>query len=170
MKYSCDDIVVAGWTARFRGLEFPCSIGRRGLSANKQEGDLTTPVGAFRLLAPLYRPDRINGAVLQEARPLRQFDIWSDDPSDPAYNTMLGSTRSHGWRHEKLWRADRLYDLVIPVGYNFSDPVPGLGSAVFIHQWRSPRFPTAGCVAFEFSNLFWIASQITRRTRLIVAG
>ena len=44
----------------------------------------------------------------------------------------------HPARHERMWRDDALYDLVIVIGHNDDPPVPGLGSAVFIHLWRGP--------------------------------
>ena len=73
-------------------------------------------------------------------------------------------------RHEHLRRADPLYDLVILTGWNWPQADPGRGSAIFIHQWRRPGAPTAGCVALSRRDLHWIALRITYQTRLIVSG
>ena len=165
-----EDIVVTRWMARFQGRRLPCSIGRGGLTTDKREGDGATPVGAFALVGILYRPDRIAGADLSGALPIRRRDVWSDDPLDPAYNRRITGGHPYGWGHERLSRSDPLYDLVIVVGYNWPAPVPGRGSAIFIHQWRTPRHPTAGCIAFAKSDLLWIAARISSRTRLVVQG
>ena len=71
--------------------------------------------------------------------------------------------------HEKLRRADPLYDLVILTDWNWPYSVPGRGSAIFIHQWRRPGYPTEGCVAFARGDLHAIARRIKHRTRLIIA-
>jgi L,D-peptidoglycan transpeptidase YkuD (ErfK/YbiS/YcfS/YnhG family) len=76
----------------------------------------------------------------------------------------------HGFGHERLWRADPLYDLILLTDWNWPMSVPGRGSAIFVHSWRRPRFPTAGCVAFAREDLLWMAPRIRHQTRLIVRG
>ena len=44
-------------------------------------------------------------------------------------------------------RADRLYDVVVPLGWNDGPTVRGRGSAIFWHVARENGAPTAGCVA-----------------------
>jgi L,D-peptidoglycan transpeptidase YkuD (ErfK/YbiS/YcfS/YnhG family) len=46
-----------------------------------------------------------------------------------------------------MWRADGLYDLVVVIGYNTDPPVPGVGSAIFLHVAAPDFAPTAGCIA-----------------------
>src|SRR5690625_1060685 len=55
------DLVVGPWGARFFGRRFPCSIGRRGVVPEeaKVEGDLSTPIGTYRLLWLYWRADRL---------------------------------------------------------------------------------------------------------------
>ena len=74
----------------------------------------------------------------------------------------------HGFSHERLRRADPMYDLVIVIGWNWPDAEPGRGSAIFLHQWRRPAAPTAGCVALSRRDLHWIAARISPGTRLVV--
>jgi L,D-peptidoglycan transpeptidase YkuD (ErfK/YbiS/YcfS/YnhG family) len=93
-------------------------------------------------------------------------DLWSDDPGDEDYNLMVRAP--YGQSHEKLRRADPLYDLVILTDWNWPRAVRGHGSAIFIHQWRRPGYPTAGCVGLPRSALKWIAPRIRYGTRLIV--
>ena len=147
------------------GREFPCSIGKGGISSDKREGDGATPVGAHRIVGMLFRPDRIEKPT-PWAEPIGPADLWSDDPSDPAYNQLVRAPYSPS--HEALRRADPLYDLVMLTDWNYPTSVPGLGSAIFIHRWRKPRHPTEGCVAFCVEDLLWIAQRVEIGTRLIV--
>lgn len=147
------------------GRVFPCSIGRGGLSDHKREGDGATPRGIHRLVGMLYRPDRM-ARPANWALPIRPGDLWSDDPGHEDYNLMVRAPYAHS--HEVLRRADPLYDLVILTDWNWPSAVPGRGSAIFIHQWRGPHYPTEGCIALSRDDLRWIAPRIRYETRLIV--
>lgn len=164
---SPEDIVVTRWGARFRGRVFACSIGRGGMVAAKREGDGGSPLGLHRIIGMLYRPDRM-ARPAPWARPIGPADLWSDDPRDPDYNHPVRAP--HRFSHEALRRADRLYDLVLITDWNHPQAVPGHGSAIFVHAWRKPRHPTAGCVAFSRPDLAWIAARIRPGTRLILRG
>lgn len=159
------DIVVSQGTARFQGRRLPCTIGRGGVSARKAEGDGATPTGTHRIVGMLYRPDRM-ARPTDWALPIRPGDLWSDDPRDPDYNLMVRAP--HGFGHERLRRADRLYDLVILTDWNWPYPVKGRGSAIFLHRWRRPGYPTEGCVAFRPDHLLWLAGQIGYETGVII--
>jgi L,D-peptidoglycan transpeptidase YkuD (ErfK/YbiS/YcfS/YnhG family) len=45
--------------------------------------------------------------------------------------------------------------------------VPGRGSAIFLHVWRKPRHPTAGCIAFARDDLAWILAHWQRASRVV---
>ncbi len=160
-----DDLVWTPRGIRFLGRIFPCSIGKEGLSAAKREGDEATPIGTHRIVGMLYRPDRMV-APCSWARPIGPTDLWSDDMSDRGYNSLVSAP--YAFSHEKLRRADPLYDLVLITDWNWPNAVPGSGSAIFVHQWRRPGFPTEGCVAFRRDHLHWIARRIAPGTRLII--
>lgn len=162
---TADDMVLTPQGLRFQGQLWPCTIGKGGISDRKREGDGATPRGIHRIVGMLYRPDRIARPV-SWAKPIGPQDLWSDDASDADYNMMVRAPYSHS--HERLRRADPLYDLVILTDWNWPYAVRGRGSAIFIHQWRRPGFPTEGCVAFSRENLHAIARQIRYSTRLIV--
>lgn len=100
--------------------------------------------------------------------PIGPRDGWSDDPADPAYNRRV--RRPHGFGHERLRRADRQYDLVAVLDWNRDPAVAGRGSAIFLHVWRGPRRPTAGCVAFRARDLAWILARWTPRSRVVVGN
>ncbi|MEL6809649.1 MAG: L,D-transpeptidase family protein, partial [Pseudomonadota bacterium] len=100
------DLVLTPLGLRFAGRLFPCTVGRGGISARKREGDGTTPVGVHRIVGMLYRPDRM-ARPTDWAVPIRPGDLWSDDPRDEDYNTMVRAP--HAFGHEVLRRADPLY-------------------------------------------------------------
>lgn len=159
------DLVVTPTHLRFMNRKFPCSIGKGGISDHKKEGDGATPGGIHRLVGMLYRPDRITKPA-DWALPIRPNDLWSDDPSHEDYNMMVQAP--YPFSHEKLRRADRLYDLVILTDWNWPYAVKGRGSAIFIHRWRKPGHPTEGCIGLRPNDLAWIAPRILHSTRLIV--
>jgi L,D-peptidoglycan transpeptidase YkuD (ErfK/YbiS/YcfS/YnhG family) len=163
-----EDLVVTPMGLRFLGRRFPCTLGRGGIvpPGAKREGDGATPAGEHRLVGMLYRPDRLPRPA-DWALPIGPSDLWSDDPRDEDYNLMVRAP--HGFSHERLRRADPMYDLVILTDWNWPHAEPGRGSAIFIHQWRRPGAPTAGCVALPRRALHWIAPRITYQTRLIVS-
>jgi L,D-peptidoglycan transpeptidase YkuD (ErfK/YbiS/YcfS/YnhG family) len=77
-------------------------------------------------------------------------DGWCDAPGDPQYNTLV--RLPFAGSHERMWRADRLYDLVLVIGYNDDPVVPGKGSAMFLHLARPDFGPTEGCVALTLGD------------------
>ncbi|MFA9229673.1 MAG: L,D-transpeptidase [Microgenomates group bacterium] len=163
------DLVVTRWGTRFNGRDFAHSFGRAGFvdGADKREGDGATPRGMHRIVGMLYRADRIARPSMW-ARAIGPRDLWSDDTTDPNYNRQVRAP--HPFGHEKLCRADPLYDLILLTDWNWPNPVPGRGSAIFVHQWRRPGFATAGCVAFSRLDLLWIAKRIELHSRLVVIG
>ncbi len=160
------DLIVTRWGARFLGRSFPCVVGRGGITTDKREGDGATPAGEHRIVGLLYRPDRIASPLPRWAESIRPGDLWSDDPCDPQYNHWVRDP--HGFGHERLWRSDPLYDLILITDWNYPVFTPGKGSAIFLHRWRKPRHPTAGCVAFAPDDLDWIARRAAPGTRLTV--
>jgi L,D-peptidoglycan transpeptidase YkuD (ErfK/YbiS/YcfS/YnhG family) len=162
-----DDLALTPTGLRFRGRRFPCAIGRGGIRRAKREGDGATPAGIHRIVACLYRPDRLPRAAVPDwAVPLRPFDLWCDDPAHPAYNQLVRAPFPAS--AERLVRPDPLYDLILTTDWNWPVAHPGRGSAIFIHVWRKPGHPTAGCVALARDDLLWIARRITCESRLFV--
>ncbi len=162
---SLSDLLLTPTGLRFMARQIPCSIGRSGLSPDKREGDGATPTGIHRIVGMLYRPDRI--APPQDwAVAIRPGDLWSDDVADPHYNQMVRAP--HRYSHEQLRRADPLYDLVLLTDWNWPRAAAGRGSAIFLHQWRRPGYPTEGCIAISRPALHWISARVTPGTRLIV--
>ncbi|SHJ96983.1 L,D-transpeptidase catalytic domain [Shimia gijangensis] len=150
---------------RFWGRKFPCTIGRGGLRVDKCEGDGATPVGTHIVTGLLYRPDRM-AMPTPWAMAIGKDDLWSDASEDIFYNQMVNAPYAPS--HERLFRSDPLYDLVLMTDWNWPVSKPGKGSAIFLHQYRRPGFPTEGCIAFRRDHMRWIAERAAPGTRLIV--
>jgi L,D-peptidoglycan transpeptidase YkuD (ErfK/YbiS/YcfS/YnhG family) len=99
-----------------------------------------------------WRPDRL--ARPQSGLPVELLVAeagWCDDPADVFYNRRVILPYPAG--HEKLWREDHLYDLIVALGYNDDPVLPGRGSAIFLHVARPDYSPTEGCVACARDDL-----------------
>ncbi len=161
------DLTVKGNMALWGPKTFKCAIGRSGFASQKREGDGTTPIGSYRFRKIYFRPDRIEKPFANmPSEAITSQAGWCDDPKDPQYNRFVNLP--FGASHEKLWRADQLYDLLIVVGHNDNPPVPYEGSAVFIHVAREQFSSTEGCVAFTLKDLLCIVENATIESNLVV--
>lgn len=134
---------------------------------DKREGDLASPEGAWRLLWLYWRPDRLlPPGVSLPARPLGHRQGWSEAPDDPDYNRPI--LHPHPYPADRMRRGDRLYDICVVTDQNFVPVIPGAGSAIFLHLWRKPRHPTAGCIAFRRPDLEWILARWTPSSQVVI--
>jgi L,D-peptidoglycan transpeptidase YkuD (ErfK/YbiS/YcfS/YnhG family) len=141
---------VADSTGRLRwpSGEARCALGRSGVTPaeSKREGDGATPLGAWPMRRVHWRPDRLaRPATGLPVAPLIVEAGWCDDRGDPFYNRPV--TLPYPAGHEKLWRDDHVYDVIVELGYNDDPVIPGKGSAIFLHVARPDYSPTEGCVA-----------------------
>ena len=149
------------------GSQIPVALGRSGILANKREGDGGTPRGRFRPVRLWWRPDRApRPRTLLPVRRIGKHDGWSEDPKDRLYNRPIRVP--DGATGDRLWRQDRLYDLIIELDHNTRPRVAGRGSAVFIHVAREGFKPTAGCVALQAPRLQRLLERIGPRTRIVI--
>ena len=101
-----------------------------------------------------------------EYRKIKATDGWCDAPEHESYNRLVGLPFSAS--HEKLWRDDYVYDLIVEIGHNDAPPVPGLGSAVFMHIVREGYEPTEGCVALAKADLLVFLTAIQVDDTLVI--
>jgi L,D-peptidoglycan transpeptidase YkuD (ErfK/YbiS/YcfS/YnhG family) len=142
-----------------------CVVGAGGVREDKVEGDGATPAGRYPLRHIYFRNDRlVLPKVRLPARPISKRDGWCDDPHSPTYNRLVRIPNE--WSHEKMWREDGLYDLVVVIGYNDDPPEGEWGSAIFLHIARADMSPTRGCIAFARDDLLALVPLLTRQTRL----
>lgn len=136
----------------FGGRSFDCALGRSGITTRKREGDGASPAGAFRLLCGLYRADRLAKPMTQlPMRPMQETDGWCDAPRDARYNQLV--TLPFAGSHERLWRDDQLYDVVVVLDQNIHPRIPGGGSAIFFHIAQPAFTPTEGCIAVSHDTM-----------------
>ena len=158
-QLSRDLIVYPGGEARWGRRRLRCAVGSGGIVRDKREGDGGTPAGTWAMREVLFRGDRL--AEIVTALPTRELgpdDGWCDDPADPAYNQPV--TLPYRAHCEQLWLEDRVYDVIVPLGYNDDPVVPGRGSAIFLHVARRDYAPTAGCVAVALPDLLALLRQV----------
>lgn len=147
----------------------PCALGRSGLIAAKREGDGGTPVGRFPLRRLFYRPDRESAPVTGlPVQPLAEDHGWCDDPAATgSYNRLVRLPFAAS--HERMWRNDALYDLVVEIGYYDALAIPGLGSAIFLHLARPDWGPTEGCVALQRDELLAVLMAVGPESAIEIA-
>ena len=140
-----------------------CSIGKRGISSNKKEGDNSTPKGLFNLRKLYFRNDRVNIPKCKFNKKIIKKDMaWCDDPKDKKYNEEI-KTLSKNLK-ESLHRKDHKYDYIISISHN-EKKIPGKGSAIFIHLTDNYR-PTTGCVALKKKDFEILLKLIDKKTRI----
>ena len=134
-------------TLQIDEFKFKCCIGKKGFTINKKEGDQKTPKG-----------------ILLKCVEIKKDMGWCDDVSFPKkYNRLFKIKKRI--KHEKLMRKDNKYDLLIPIKYNFSKPVIGLGSCIFIHLTKNYK-PTAGCVALKKKDFFIMLKLLKKNSKI----
>ncbi len=85
---------------------------------------------------------------------------WCDDPRSKKYNHIINLPSKYS--HEKLYRKDNIYDLVLVLNYNMNPVIKNKGSAIFIHITKKNYKPTRGCIALKKENLLNIIKLIKK--------
>lgn len=145
---------------QFLDLHAACCIGLNGLTLNKMEGDNCTPIGTWPFRRVFYRADKQDTPLTQLplTRITKQMG-WCDDPKDnDNYNKLV--ELPYLYSHEKLWRDDDLYDIIVELGYNDRPPIKGRGSAIFMHVMARDGSPTAGCISLRKNDLLNLISLV----------
>ncbi len=153
------------------GGQYRCSIGKNGITDAKVEGDGCTPSGTYPLRAVFYGEDKIK-APIKTGLPvykIHKYDGWCDDPSSNQYNQHVNLNNfDTRLSHEKLYREDDLYDIVVIIGYNDNPPVKGKGSAIFLHVAREGYAGTAGCVGLKKQDLMHVLSLLDKKSTITI--
>ena len=149
----------------FQKYKLRCSVGKRGISINKKEGDKKTPKGEFKFKYILYRKDRIFDLKTRLKKiVIKKRMGWCDDPNSNYYNKIINYPFKYS--AEKLWRKDSIYDVIIVIDYNLNPVIKNKGSAIFLHIAKKKYQPTNGCIAVNKKNIRLITSTINKKTKL----
>ena len=144
-------------------FKFRCSIGKRGINSNKNEGDYSTPKGLFGLRRLYFRKDRVGIPRCKINKKIIKKNIaWCDDVKHKKYNEEI-KTRNESLK-ESLYRKDHKYDYIISISHN-ERKIPGKGSAVFIHLTNDYK-PTAGCIALKKKDFEILLKLIDNNTKI----
>jgi L,D-peptidoglycan transpeptidase YkuD (ErfK/YbiS/YcfS/YnhG family) len=137
-----------------------CAIGRGGIGEKRGEGDGVTPAGVFPIRRVLYRPDRVSPPQTKlPVSAIAENDGWCDAPGDANYNKPVKLPYAAG--HERMWRDDSLYDVVVILGFNDAPVMSGKGSAIFLHIARPDYGPTEGCMALALPDLLQVLEKLS---------
>ena len=152
-------------TLKIDDFYFKCCIGKNGVTRRKREGDYKTPSGIFKIGKLFFREDRIKKPkTFLKAVKIEKNMGWCDYINYPKkYNRLV--INNIKIKHEKLFRKDNKYDLLIPIKYNSRNPIPGLGSCIFIHLTKNYK-PTAGCIALKKKDFLIMLKIINKSTKV----
>jgi L,D-peptidoglycan transpeptidase YkuD (ErfK/YbiS/YcfS/YnhG family) len=143
------------------GGPWPARLGRNGLSANRHEGDKTTPIGVFGFQPIMYGLGPDPGVRYRYHR-IVCGDWWVEDPRSPYYNRFrhvpCGSKPPFRVTSEDMSRSPISYRHLAVIDFNTHPIVRGRGSGIFLHV--STGRPTLGCVSLPreqlVSTLRWL--------------
>jgi L,D-peptidoglycan transpeptidase YkuD (ErfK/YbiS/YcfS/YnhG family) len=123
----------------------------------KKEGDMKTPAGLYPL-GEAFGTEPL--ALKMDYRYITTDDKFVDDVTNKNYNTWVkGKTDAKSFESMLI----KEYKMGIVINYNMNPVVPGAGSAIFMHLWRSIDVPTLGCIAMDEQHLLkllhWLDKQ-----------
>lgn len=145
-------------------FKFRCCIGKGGFKRNKTEGDHCTPIGTFRLGPVYYRADRHKKPITKlKTLKITKHMGWCDDPNNKNYNKQIKLNKFN--KGEKLYRNDKIYDLILVVNYNSKKIVKNKGSAIFIHLTKNFK-PTKGCIGLSSNDLKILLKLINKNSKV----
>ena len=150
---------------KYKNLKFRCALGKAGIKNKEKEGDNITPRGIFEITKILYRADKIK-KIKAFIRPIKikKNMGWCDDSKSDYYNQQIKLPNKFG--HERLYRNDNLYDIILVLNYNTNPIIKKKGSAIFIHVSKNSYKKTKGCIALKKKHLLKLIPLIKKNTKI----
>jgi L,D-peptidoglycan transpeptidase YkuD (ErfK/YbiS/YcfS/YnhG family) len=150
---------------KYKKLKFKCALGKAGIGKKKREGDNVTPAGTFKIVKIYYRRDRVK----KISSKLRLIEItknmgWCDDPNSKNYNKLINLPSKYS--HEKLFKKNNIYNVIVVLNYNMKPVIKNKGSAIFIHIAKKNYPPTQGCIALKKNDLLKLLSKISKNIKI----
>ena len=154
-------------TLLYDDFKFKCSVGKKGFSKNKKEGDYTTPKGIFRLGNIYYRADRLRKPQSKlKAIKIKKEMGWCNDPKSKFYNKLIDIKLSVN--KEKIYRKDNKYDYFLVINYNRKKIVKNKGSAIFLHLTKNFK-STAGCISVSQKDFLIIVKLLKKNSKIKIS-
>lgn len=149
----------------YNNYKVKCSTGKRGIGHKTKEGDLITPKGKYTIKYILYRKDRVKKIQSKiKTIVIRNNMGWCDDPKSKNYNKLIKLPSAFG--HEKLFKKENVYDIILVLNYNMNPVVKNKGSAIFIHVVKGNYKRTEGCIALKKKHLLKILKILKKNTKV----
>ena len=150
---------------KFNNIKFRCALGKSGIGDKEIEGDNVTPRGIYRIVKIYYRKDRIKKITSKfKLIEITKIMGWCNDIKSKKYNQLIKLPTKYS--HEKLYRKDNVYDLILVLNYNMKPTIKNKGSAIFIHVTRENYQSTQGCIALKKNNLIKLISKINKNIKI----
>ena len=92
---------------------------------------------------------------------------WCDDPKSSHYNKLV--KLPFAFNHERLFKNENIYDIILVLDYNMSPVKKNKGSAIFIHVAKKNFKKTEGCVAIRKPNLIKLVKEINSNTKVKIS-
>ena len=149
----------------YNNYKAKCAIGKRGIGLKRKEGDLITPKGNYKIKYIMFRKDRIRNIKSKVKKiEIKKNMGWCDDPRSKEYNKIVKLPSVYS--HEKLYKKENVYDIIIVLNYNMHPIIKNKGSAIFIHVAKKNYKKTEGCVAVGKNNLLKIIKELKKNTKV----
>ena len=142
-------------------------VGKKGIGNKRKEGDLITANGEFKIKYILYRKDRVKISTRLKKKIIKKNMGWCDDPRSNFYNKLV--RLPFAYKHEKLFKKENIYDIILVLNYNMKPIKKNKGSAIFIHVAKKSFKRTEGCVAIKKLNLIKLIKEINPNTKVKIS-
>ena len=131
----------------------------------KKEGDGKGPAGVFNL-GIIFAKKPVAGIKLPFKQITKTLEA-VDDPDSKYYNQIVDRARipEVDWNSSEKMSEIDVYDVGIEVLHNMPVQDPRLGSAIFIHRWKTPDTGTAGCTAMPLNEIEELALWLEKESR-----
>ena len=137
-------------------------IGKNGLTENKQEGDLKTPIGTFDIgIKMSIKPHK-------NCLNITKNHYWIDDINSKYYNQLVDikNTKKDWNSAEHLIDYKKTYQYLIEIKTNPNN-IPGKGSAIFLHC-KTKKY-THGCIAIKKKIMKKLINLVDTETKICIS-
>tara|TARA_B100000963_G_C22349278_1_gene546524 strand:+ start:84 stop:608 length:525 start_codon:yes stop_codon:yes gene_type:complete len=159
----------------FKKKIFFCQLGKNGKVPiyRKREGDKCSPIGKFTIRSIFLRRDKTLNISCRKSLKNKIFYIrenhgWCDDIKSKKYNKLINIIPNFAYSHEKLFRGDDVYDIILELNYNQNPTIRNKGSAIFVHCSFNDLRNTNGCIAINKNNLKFIINNLQKRNYIYI--
>ncbi len=130
----------------------------------KVEGDGRSPAGVFTFsTAFAYQPGELWKPAKMPMHRITDQTVCVETITSASYNRIVeeNTVADKDWENpDHMLRSDDLYRYGLFVNHNAPNIKSGAGSCIFMHLWRRPGAPTAGCTAMNESSMLVILAWI----------